>query len=291
LSYNSSREGIMEYLKVLGFQLRVNLASDHLREFLIIDKDYRKQMKESLRVIDSLKPDVVIYPEMCCCDEAKLEEELMKLSKDRLIIAGSVYENNRNITIVYDDQVKRKIGKRYASGAEPMIRYIDNIEPDEFIAQYLDEHTFIVKGKKVVVLNCMEYYQTAYYLARKYPDIFALISPCSNSNAKVFIEESAALHNHNENIYSFVVNCVSNYNGKSYAKGESYVYGPIQYHEKEWLESEGIKSDKHNSSILRLNDEAGYFYGEFRNNLVPYGRSDKYCNNPKKVLVKKLDIR
>jgi hypothetical protein len=277
----------MDYLKVLGFQLKVNLASDHLKEYLIVDKEYNTQMKESLKVIGQLNPDVIIYPEMCYYE--KYDSELIELSENRLIIAGSVYEGNINTTIVYDNKVKKRIPKRYASGAEPMARFIDGVEPDEFINKYLEEHTFVVNGKKIVVLNCMEYYFMAYYLARKFPDIFALISPCSNSNQKVFVEESAALHNHNENIFSFVVNCVSEYNNKSYAKGESYVYGPIQHHEKEWLESEGIVNDKHNASILTLDNEARYFYGEFKRDLVPYGRSDKYTNSPRKVLVKKLE--
>lgn len=276
----------MEYLKVLGFQLRVNLASDHLKEFLIIDKDYNRQMSESLRIIKELNPDLVIYPEMCFSRD--YEDILLELSKDKLIVAGSIYIESQNTTIVYENGKRIEIPKRYASGAEPMIRFIDCLNSEEFISKYLEEHTFFIKEKKIIILNCMEYYHIAYYLARKFPDIFALISPCSNNNQKVFLDDTAALHNHNENIYSFIVNCISEYNGKSYAKGESYVYGPIQYHEKEWLSSEGIDSNKHNASILNLNNEASYFYGEFTNNLVPYGRSDKYVNNPKKVLVKKL---
>lgn len=279
----------MEYLKILGFQLKVNLACDHYKEYLVICKKYQEQIVESLKIIDRLSPDIVIYPEMCYSED--YDSEFIKLSKDKLIIAGSIYEENKNITVVYNNQVRHNIEKRYASGAEPMTRYIDYLEPDEFISKYLDEHTFFIKGKKIVVLNCMEYYHVAYYLARKYPDIFALISPCSNNNQSVFIEESKALHNHNENIYSFVVNCISDYNDKSYAKGESYIYGPIQHHEKEWLKKEGMESDKHNSSILALNGESSYFYGEFTNNLVPYGRSDRYINNPKKVLVNYLGMR
>lgn len=276
----------MEYLKILGFQLKVNLASNHLKEYLIIDKDYNRQMNESLRVIKDLNPDLVIYPEMCYSEE--YEDKLLELSKDKIIIAGSVYIGSQNTTIVYENGRKIGIPKRYASGAEPMTRFIDKLDPDEFINKYLDEHTFILKNKKIIILNCMEYYYIAYYLGRKYPNIFAFVSPCSNSNQQVFIDESAALHNHNENVYSFVVNCVSEYNNKSYAKGESYIYGPIQYHEKEWLSSEGINAGKHNASILNLNSDASYFYGEFTNNLVPYGRSDKYENNPKKVLIKRL---
>lgn len=278
----------MEYLKILGFQLKVNLSCNHYSEHLLIDSEFRKEMKETLKIASELNPDIVVYPEMCYSED--YEKEFINLSKNKLIVAGSIYKENRNMTVVYKDKKKQLIEKRYASGAEPMTRYIDYLDPEEFIDKYLKDHIFIIKGKKIVVLNCMEYYHVAYYLARKFKDIFAFISPCSNNNQKVFIEETRALHNHNENVYSFVVNCISDYNNKSYAKGRSYIYGPIQYHEKEWIRKEGICNDSHNSSILNLDELPSYFYGEFTNNLISYGRSDRYSNNPKKILVKYLGL-
>ena len=123
----------------------------------------------------------------------------------------------------------------------------------------------------------------AYTISRKFDDIFAIICICSNSNQKVFIEESKALHNHSENIYSFVINCISNYQKEEYAKGNTYIYGPIQYHEQDWLRKEGYDIDNHSCSILKLSNNPEYFYGEFTNNFSRFGRSDYYLNNPKNI--------
>lgn len=274
------------YIKVLGFQIKLELESNPEKEYVIKNKEYERQLEESWKVIKERNPNIVIYPEMTYIDD---NEKIMRsLSKEKLIVAGSIYRDKRNTTIIFQDGEKLELPKKYASGAEPMIRFQEKITPQEFLKQNLSSHTFEIEGKKVVVLNCMEYYHLAYYIAREYPDIFALISPCSNNNPKVFQMESNALHNHNENIYSFVVNSVSNYNHQKYGKGQSYIYGPIQYHEKDWLSQENILSTTHPSSILTLDDSPSYFYGKFTNNLVPYGRSDNYENNPKNILVKKI---
>ena len=278
-----------DYIKVLGFQLALELKSDNIYEYLAPNDWYDEEMKLSLEIINELNPDIVIYPEMSYID--KYKNTFIELSKDKLIIAGSVYRGMINTTIVFQNGEMFEIPKQYASGAEPMIRHIDKIKPSKFFRDSLDSHTFIINNKKIVILNCMEYYNLAYYVAREIKDIFAIVSPCSNNNQKVFRMESEAIHNHNENIYSFVVNCVSNYNGERYAKGESYVYGPIQYHEKDWLKLENISSYEHPSSILVLDNNPSYFYGEFTYNLVPYGRSDNYYNNPQNILVKKLERR
>ena len=54
---------------------------------------------------------------------------------------------------------------------------------------------------------------------------------------------------------------------------------------------DNISSCEHPSSILVLDNNPSYFYGEFTKNLVPYGRSDNYYNNPQNILVKKLERR
>jgi len=146
--------------------------------------------------------------------------------------------------------------------------------------------------KKVYVLNCLEYYETAYMIARDpklSSDLFGFIVPCSNSNPKVFMDESKALHNHNEFIYSFVTNRIRGDNTNRY--GRSYIYGPIQYHEKDWLKEEGIESDEHNASILTLDkDTPSFAYGKYAvgKELSRFGRSDCYLNTPIDVTVKKL---
>ena len=134
----------------------------------------------------------------------------------------------------------------------------------------------------------MEYYQHAYTIGREIKDIFAILCICSNNNQKLFIDESIALHNHSDNIYSFVLNCVSTYMGKDYAKGESYIFGPIQKYEQNFLKKEKIKQIDHCCSILNLSNVPQYFYGEFQSDFSKYGRSDNYINNPKNIEISKI---
>lgn len=273
---------VKEYLKIMGFQLNLELVSNNKYEYNVLNDYYRKQMEDSFKLIDRNNPDLVIYPELAYNDY--YYEMFRQLSIDRLIVAGSIYRENINTTIVFLDGNLLEIPKLYASNQEPMVRYIEKIDTEEAINR-LDDHTFYFSGKKVVILNCMEYYNLAYYLAREDKDIFALICPCCNNKMNLFKMESQAIHNHNENIYSVVVNSFGTYNGKSFATGESYIYGPIQRQEKMWLVEDGITSDNHNSSILNLGEDVSYFYGEFTNNLKRFGRSDDYINNPQKVKV------
>lgn len=272
---------INKYIKILGIQLKVELDCDQKNEYLIKNNSLYAQISKVKQLINKKNPDIIALPEMCYLEE--LEDYYIKKSKNKLIIAGSIYNNGINYTIVFNNKVKYLIKKCNASGAEPMIRNQTNTSTDEFIKYYLDEHIFKIKNKKILILNCMEYYQHAYIISRKYKDIFAIICICSNSNQKVFLEESKALHNHSENIYSFVINCVSNYQKKEYAKGNTYIYGPIQYHEQDWLKKEGFVIDNHSCSILQLSNKKEYFYGEFTNNFSRFGRSDYYLNNPKKI--------
>lgn len=217
------------------------------------------------------------------CYIKDLDDYYLKISKNKLVIAGSIYQNGINYTVVFSNKNKYLIRKCNASGAEPMIRYQENTSTDDFIKYHLKEHIFEMKNKKILILNCMEYYCHAYTIARKYPDIFAIICICSNSNQKVFIEESKAIHNHNENIYSFVINCISTYQKEEYAKGNTYIFGPIQYHEQDWLRKEGFDIENHSCSILKLSNNPEYFYGEFTNHFSRFGRSDHYINNPKNI--------
>lgn len=275
-----------EYLKIMGFQLNLELESNSKYEYNVWTDFYQKQIDDSFILIDKNNPDLIIYPELAYSDSYYLL--LKQLSYDRLIVAGSVYRENINMTIVFFNGQLYEIPKLYASNQEPMVRYIDKLDTEEAIHKLVD-HTFYFKDKKIVILNCMEYYNLAYYLAREDKDIFALVCPCCNNKMNLFKMESQAIHNHNENIYSIVVNSFGTYNEKPFATGESYIYGPIQRQEKLWLSEDGIINDNHNSSILNLGDKASYFYGEFTNNLKRFGRSDDYINNPRKVKVKMLE--
>lgn len=269
------------YIKVLGIQLKVDLDCNETNEYLIETKEYYDQIEKVKEVIHKKNPDIIAIPEMCYVEE--LDEYYLKLSKNKLIIAGSIYQNGINYTVVFSNKNKYLIRKYNASGAEPMIRFQESTTTDDFIKYHLNEHIFKIKEKKILVLNCMEYYQHAYTISRKYNDIFAIVCICSNSNQKVFIEESKAIHNHCENIYSFVINCISNYQKEEYAKGNTYIFGPIQYHEQDWLKKEGYDIENHSCSILKLSNKPEYFYGEFTNNFSRFGRSDYYLNNPKNI--------
>ena len=274
------------YMKILGIQPKVNLDCDEKNEYLIKDNIFYKQINKLKELISKKNPDIVVIPEMCYIEE--LDEYYLKISKNKLIIAGSIYINGFNYTVIFLNKNKYLVKKYNASGAEPMVRYQDSTSTEDFIKYYLNEHIFIINNKKILILNCLEYYCHAYTIARKYNDIFAIICICSNSNQKVFIEESKALHNHSENIYSFVVNCISNYQNEEYAKGNTYIFGPIQYHEQDWLKKEKFDIENHSCSILKLSNEPEYFYGEFTNNFSRFGRSDNYKNNPKNIEIGKL---
>ena len=273
-------------LKVLGFQLKVDLDCNELDEYLIINKKLETQLEEVKKIIKLKESDIILFPEMCYIDS--LEEYYKEISNNKIVVAGSTYIKGINYTIIYQNKKKYIVRKYNASGAEPMVRNIESIDTNTFLKRYLKEHTFKIKGKKIVILNCMEYYQHAYRIARECKDIFGMICICSNSNQKVFLEETMALNNHIETIYSFVLNCVSTYKGKEYAKGESYIFGPISHHEQEWLLKEGKKMYNHNSSIVRLGKDSEYFYGEFSNDFSRFGRSDNYKNNPTNLEVGKI---
>ena len=279
----------MNYLKILGFQLQLELDCNSKDEYLIPTERYKQELEAMKDIITKKDSNVIILPEMSYQEE--LFNYWKELSKNKLIVAGSVYNEGVNQTAVFHEEKSYFIPKCNASGAEPMVRTIKKCSPTDFQQNHLEDHTFFLDRKKIVVLNCMEYYQNAYYIARNNPDIFAIICTCSNNNTQVFKEETKALHNHCENIYTFMINCISNYMGKSYAQGESYIYGPIQRHEQEWLKRDGYNLDNHCSSILNLSNEPEYIYGEFKNNFSRFGRSDEYENNPRNIEIGKIKVK
>lgn len=274
------------------FQLKLDLASNYEREYLLENEEYHKQMKNALEIIKKGNSDILIFPEMSYSKE--YAREIIKLSENRVIIFGSTYEDGYNKTKVFNDKKELSIIKRYPSGAEPMSRRYTGLDPREFISKYLKEHTINFRGINVYILNCLEYYQAAYYIARD--DLlnntpFVFCCTCSNSNTKVFLDETKAIHNHNEYAYTFMCNTVSIYNGEKYGDGKSYIYGPIQAHEKDWLTQEGNVSDKSSSSILTLNSkDATYCEGTYfvSNTLSRFGRSDFYLTTPQNI--KKINL-
>lgn len=279
------------YLSVILFQLRLNIKCDSTHDYLVTDDEYFKQMQKSIEVIKELKPDIAIFPEMSY--QSEYNEIFKGLSRNgKLIVFGSTYIGSVNHTMVFENGNLIPVMKMFPCGSEPMVRFFQKPDIQNFLKVCLPKHEFHVKGQKVYVLNCLEYYEAAYFIARDKnlnSDLFAFIVPCSNSNPKVFMDESKALHNHNEFVYSFVCNRIKDDGSKGY--GKSYIYGPIQYHEKDWLNQEGIKSDDHNASILNLdNSTPSYTYGYFADgkSLSRFGRSDCYLNTPKQVCIQNL---
>lgn len=278
------------YLAIVNFQLKLEIICNKDCDYIITNELYKQQMDESIKVLNTLKPDIAIFPEMSF--NVEYEKDIKRLSKNSLIVFGSTYVGSMNKTKIYQDGKLHEVLKYFPSGSEPMIRFFDSIDIDTFLNKHLKEHEFFVKGHKFYILNCLEYYKVAYFIARDRQfskDLFGFLVPCSNSNPKVFIEESMAIHNHNENIYSFVCNRIKK--DGNYGYGKSYIYGPIQYHEKDWLTEEGILSDAHNCSILKHDSSTpSYSYGFFAdpNIISRFGRSDLYINTPINVTVKNL---
>ena len=282
----------VNYLSVCMFQLDVQLDCNSIDEYLIETNEVLNQIESAFQIIEKYQPDIAMFPEMTYLE--RFEERYSKLSTSRIIVAGSYYKEGINTTIVFDNGVKHEIVKSYASGAEPLARHISFIKPTDFLQTKLKDHEFWIKGKKIYILNCMEYYHTAYFIARDdslTDELFGIFTICSNSNTRVFEEETVCTHNHNEALYTFTLNCVSKYKGENYGDGKSYIYGPVSQHEKEWLRKEGIESKQNVCHVLSLpRAEAQFVYGEFvfHDKLSRFGRSDKYLNNPRNIIVQKL---
>lgn len=281
---------INNYLSVLMCQLNMSLDCNSRDEYLIETDSIDEQVGKAFKIMQSKEPDITLFPEIAYIK--KFEETYRDFSKhNKIIVAGSYYKDGINRTVVFQNGEKYEITKGYASGAEPMARKISYVPPAEYLSAELKKHEFKIKGKKIYVFNCMEYYNLAYYVARApqfKENLFGIFTICSNSNTHVFEEETVVIHNHNESIYTFMLNCVSTYKGENYGDGQSYIYGPISIHEKEWLKKDGINTKGNPSHILSLSKtETQYIYGEFicAEELSRFGRSDKYINNPRDIFV------
>ena len=170
-----------DYLSVCMFQLKVNLDCNSVDEYIIETKEVNSQLEAAFSIIEKRKPDISLSPEMTHLK--KYEKKYQELSVSRIIVAGSYYKNGINTTVVFANGEKRELAKDYASGAEPMARKITFISPKEFLKSKLKSHEFWVKGKKIYILNCMEYYHTAYYMARDEKiknKLFGIFTICSN---------------------------------------------------------------------------------------------------------------
>ena len=272
-----------EYLKIMFAQIEMQLGYNNEKEYLIENELYFKQINEIIENFASKNPDILILPEMSYNE--KYEEYFLNNSSNKLIVFGSMYENNHNYTVVYHNNKKFLINKYFNSGVEPAIRFQNVITENEFIKNYLKEHTFKINNKKIIILNCAEYYKVAYLISKNRnicKNLFGFLVPCANNNNEVFLTEAMAIHNHNENIYSFIINSISTYNEKPYSNGESFVFGKISSYEKEFLPTN--LTTKHCSNICKLNSEKYIVYGEYlHTKSSSYYRSDDFKHTPKNL--------
>jgi len=278
-----------DYIDVLCCQMKLKLACDDKKEFLIEEESYFKQMDYIIAFIEEKTPDIVVFPEMSY--SLRYEEKLLKLSQNKLMVFGSVYDEGKNMMIIFYNQTKITLSKCYLSGVEPSIRTQENVSFNEFKRSHLKNHTFTIKGRKIIVLNCAEYYRVGYYLARDKTinnKLFGFLVPSANNNLDVFMEESIALHNHNDKIYSFVVNSKASYNDKVYAEGGSYIFGALSRYEKE-VNLLPTKENKSNNIVL-VEDKPCLIYGQFL--IEPktwFYRSDEYKHTPKNLQIIDLE--
>lgn len=277
-----------EYFKVLFAQLKLKLDYDGEKEFLIGEDEYFKQMDEVIKIIDNDCYDVILFPELAYHEN--YDGYFRKISKDKIIVFGSVYIDNFNYTIVYNNNEKFYVKKMFSSPVEPAIRYLENIDVKSFLKDCLKEHTFKLKNKKFVVLNCAEYYKVAYFIARDRvmsKDLFGFLVPCANNKVNVFLDESVAIHNHNEGIYSFIVNSVATYKNEKYSLGQSYVFGKISPFERSCLNKEYLLDRANN--ICYLNDSSYVVVGSYLcKGGDKYCRSDNFKHTPKNMKIIKI---
>lgn len=276
-----------EYFKILFAQLKVSLDYNKNNEYLIENKSYFFQMDKIIDEIKQSDPDIIIIPELCY--HKKYDDYFKTNSINKIVVFGSTYIGSENFTIVYSNNNKYVIKKMFQSGVEPSVRFQTPISTSTFIKKHLKERTFKLKSKKFIILNCAEYYKCAYYIARNKnlnKNLFGFLVPCANNNKDVFLTESKAFHNHNQDVYSFVVNSISNYKNKAYSNGESYVLGKVSQFEKEFVDKNKIN---HSSIICELNNLPSVVCGEFLfSNSSNYYRSDNYKHTPLNLKIKKI---
>ncbi len=276
-----------EYFKIGFAQMKLNLGCDNEKEFLIGDDLYFNQMDEVVKKIGDC--DVLIFPELSY--HKNYESYFLSNSNNKIIVFGSCYVGNENFTIVYYNMKKYMIKKMFNSPVEPSIRYQENIGVKEFLKNNLKERTFVLNGKKFIVLNCAEYYKVAYFIARdeyKSKNLFGFLVPCANNNNEVFLTETKAISNHNDNVYSFIVNSNSLYNGQKYSLGGSYVFGRVSPFERDSFKDFRLKES---SNICCLDSGSYFVRGMYLyKESSKYYRSDSFRHTPKNIKIERIGI-
>ena len=91
--------------------MKLKLACDDKKEFLIEEESYFKQMDYIIAFIEEKTPDIVVFPEMSY--SLRYEEKLLKLSQNKLMVFGSVYDEGKNMMIIFYNQTKITLSKCY----------------------------------------------------------------------------------------------------------------------------------------------------------------------------------
>lgn len=280
-----------EYFKIMFAQMDIDLQCDSIQESVIADEKYFIQMEQIINKFKEEEYDILLLPELSYHD--KYDEYFLNVSTGKLIIFGSVYIDGENCTVVYQDGQKHLVRKMFASGVEPAVRFQKRISVKDFMKYELKSHTFLLHGRKFIVLNCSEYYKCAYFIARDEKlckNLFGFLVPCANNNSDVFLSESIALHNHNDSIYSFVVNTISKYNGENYAHGASFIFGRISKFERTHIELNRLNNKTNN--ICLLDDSPCMVTGEYLfESASNYYRSDNFRYTPKNIKIHKMEIK
>ena len=63
-----------------------------------------KQISKVKELINKKNPDIIALPEMCYIEE--LDDYYIKISTNKLVVAGSIYKNGINYTAIFNNKNK-----------------------------------------------------------------------------------------------------------------------------------------------------------------------------------------
>lgn len=250
--------------RLLICQMSVEQRRDLTREWVNLS-EVESQLTNSLGLIKQLKPNLVVMPETCYFPEYK--ERYRAASASRLIVAGSYYNDDGiNQTHYFLNGEHAVLDKLFPSPKEVMeINYPSTMQPDELFANWesqIRQETWpeyfvrLPNGDQyVVILNCMDYYKLGYYVASSSliaPQLWGIVSPCSNGQQDIFLRLSQAMHDSNSRLYSIVVNSNNASRSADSDQGMSYVYGPATRNIKEYCAEKYGWTDPHPAAICHL---------------------------------------
>jgi len=275
-------------LKLLGFQLKVTETytptGDYINSNLLGTLLYHP-----IKMMEETDADVIVFPEYCY--NHLLDERYKKVSDEgKLVIAGTTYtDQGINCTVVFEEGKKFMLPKLFPASNEPMFR----TQPRKTVFELYEDvskYMFEIKGCHVVILTCSDYLNLGNLVCMANLDKrLVLISACHNNNTEIFKQEAVVIHNKHDLAYSFVINCISTVSSR--IKGESFIYGPIQKAEQDFLRMEGkIQDYNYHSAIFNADTEPCSIYCEVltTEEYSRYERSLRYKKNPVKLEIKPI---